>query len=290
LGRLFLLMQAAEEYTIVSELLKKAELLTEYEPAGRAVTYNNFACFSRQHGRLHASLSYLLKALRIEEKLDRVDNPADTHLNLCAVLSQLTRHKEALEHCQAALALLQEELFGGSSLASSAQKPDRIAVLAICYHNIGVECEFLKHYQASLQAYTKGVEVATVYLGHDHGITQTLMRSQESARVSIARFPVRRPALAKPAAPPPSAGTHAYASAPGAKRSPRAGAGFADEGIAPTGSSRRKPTPGSSPSLPSPTSPSSASKTGAQPSFPEENSYKKYSESPLRAAAMASLT
>ena len=32
------------------------------------------------------------KALRIESRLEKVDNPADTHLNMCAVLSQLGRH------------------------------------------------------------------------------------------------------------------------------------------------------------------------------------------------------
>ena len=174
-----------EEYGVVSELLKKAEILTEHDPPGRAVTYNNFACYSRQQGRLHAALSFLQKALRIEERLAKVDNPADTHLNLCAVLSQLSRHREALEHAQAALLLLQEELFGSGASVVAAQKPDRIAVLAICYHNIGVECEFMKHFGASVQAYNKGVEVATVYLGAGHGIALTLKRSLEAARASM---------------------------------------------------------------------------------------------------------
>lgn len=56
--------------------------------------------------------------------------------------------------------LLQDELFGGpGGAAAAAQKPDRIAVLAIAYHNLGVEHEFLKQFTASLQAYTKGVEI-----------------------------------------------------------------------------------------------------------------------------------
>ena len=56
------------------------------------------------------------KALRIESRLEKVDNPADTHLNMCAVLSQLGRHAGALEHAQSALILLQEELFSGTYL------------------------------------------------------------------------------------------------------------------------------------------------------------------------------
>jgi tetratricopeptide (TPR) repeat protein len=159
-----------EDYAMATELLKKAEILTENEPGGRAVTYNNLACFARQQGRLHAALSFLQKALRIEEMLERVENPADTHLNLCAVLSQLGKHPEALQHGIAALTLLQDELFSDATAASAAaQKPDRVAVLAICYHNIGVEYEFLKDFEAAAQAYTKGARngrCCPLVLGH----------------------------------------------------------------------------------------------------------------------------
>jgi hypothetical protein len=48
-----------------------------------------------------------------------VDRPADTFLNLCAVLSQLGRHSAALEHGQSALILLQEELFGEGAAAGA---------------------------------------------------------------------------------------------------------------------------------------------------------------------------
>lgn len=223
----------AEEYAVVADLLKRAEALTENNSAERAVTYNNFACFSRQQGRLHASLSYLQKALAIENRLPDVPNRADTHLNLCAVLSQLSRHPEALEHAQEALTLLQEELFGsGSGHISAAQKPDRVAVLAICYHNIGVECEFLKLHQACTQAYTKGVEIATVYLGAEHGITTTLQKSLNAAKVSIERATKRatagspRPAGAKVYTFEASERTARVEAARRARsRSPRAGAG-----------------------------------------------------------------
>ena len=97
---------------MVTELLKKAEILTERDAAGRAVTYNNLACYYRRVGRLHAALKFLKKALSIEARLERVTNPADTHLNICAVPSQLSRHAEALRHAQAALRLINHELFG----------------------------------------------------------------------------------------------------------------------------------------------------------------------------------
>ena len=87
-----------EDFGMVLELLKKAEILTERDEAGRAVTYNNLACYYRRQGKLHAALSYLQKALRIESRLQHVYNPADTHLNMCAVLSQLGRHAGKLKY------------------------------------------------------------------------------------------------------------------------------------------------------------------------------------------------
>lgn len=58
-----------EDFGMVLELLKKAEILTERDEAGRAVTYNNLACYYRRRGKLHAALQYLQKALKIEAKL-----------------------------------------------------------------------------------------------------------------------------------------------------------------------------------------------------------------------------
>lgn len=57
---------------MVQELLKKSELLTERDPSGRAVTYNNFACYYRKQGKLHAALKYLEKAEIIESKVPGV--------------------------------------------------------------------------------------------------------------------------------------------------------------------------------------------------------------------------
>lgn len=168
-----------EDFNMVLELLKKAEILTERDPAGKAVTLNNLACYYRRQGKLHAALQYLQKALRIEGRV-KVQNPADTYLNACAVLSQLGRHQSALEHAQQALILLQDEL---SILQDQPPKADRIAVLAIAYHNVGVEQEFLK--KPALASYRKGVQVADKYLGPDHAITATLRSSCIAARKAM---------------------------------------------------------------------------------------------------------
>ena len=96
-----------------------------------------------------------------------------------------------MEHAQSALILLQEELFSGAMAGTDggsgvAQKVDRIAVLAIAYHNIGVEQEFLKRHEQSLHSYRKGVDIAETHLGNDHGITITLRNSHIAAQRVLA--------------------------------------------------------------------------------------------------------
>ncbi len=61
------------------------------------MTLNNLACYYRKRGNLRTALQHLEKALKIEECLGGGSsgngNIAGTHLNLCAVLSQLGRHE-----------------------------------------------------------------------------------------------------------------------------------------------------------------------------------------------------
>lgn len=126
--------------------------------------------------------------MKIESKLSNVQNPADTHINACAVLSQLGRHQTALEHAQNALILLQEELLSPPGATGNPTPPqaDRIAVLAIAYHNIGVEQEFLKRFEQSILSYRKGVEVAERYLGAKHPICITLKNSLVASKKAAA--------------------------------------------------------------------------------------------------------
>ena len=122
------------------------------------MTFNNMACYYRRIGKLRTALNFLQKALTIESRLQRPETQADTHLNICAVLSQLNKHELALNHAMSAVILLQEMMLRKRLDPASAQddeddeppitnpdgtpnssSKDRTAVLAIAYHNMGVE-------------------------------------------------------------------------------------------------------------------------------------------------------
>mmetsp|Transcript_32618 Transcript_32618/g.49876 ORF Transcript_32618/g.49876 Transcript_32618/m.49876 type:complete len:124 (+) Transcript_32618:327-698(+) len=123
------------------------------------MTFNNMACYYRRIGKMRTALNFLQRALTIESRLQRPETQADTHLNICAVLSQLNKHELALNHAMSAVILLQEMMLRRKLDPSSAQEDefedmplptgdgqppkeqnkDKVAVLAIAYHNMGVE-------------------------------------------------------------------------------------------------------------------------------------------------------
>eukprot|EP00736_Rhodelphis_marinus_P010887 Rmarinus@m.26866 len=183
----------SDDFNMAMKLIKKAEAITETYEFLRAVTYNNLACYYRRQGKFRAALKYLEKALKLNSKSQETTlNRASTHLNLCAVLSQLGRHAVALEQALQAVIILQEDLFAAvvstqkvnQTLLTKAVVKDKVAVLAIAYHNCGVEQEYLKRWDSCLEYYAKAYDLAESHLGQDHEVARSLWNSLESAQKS----------------------------------------------------------------------------------------------------------
>jgi predicted nucleotidyltransferase component of viral defense system len=64
-----------------------------------------------------------------------------------------------------------DEELASSSAVGDGNSKDRTAVLAIAYHNMGVEQEFLRSYPAAILSYKKAVNFAEKHLGVEDGIT-----------------------------------------------------------------------------------------------------------------------
>lgn len=175
---------------MANNLLQRAELLSRSDPPGKAWTFNNYAGLFRRQGQLHSALRYMKQALAIEQGLPQKEvlYPADTYINMCAVLSQCGRHKDALKHANSALKILQTTLFKGDGPGGScthALRADQIATMVIAYHNIGVENEYIRKFTNAMKAYTRGAELADTYLGENHGLTLALRKSQYACRSAI---------------------------------------------------------------------------------------------------------
>lgn len=163
---------------ISCKFFEKAEALTD--PANlhmspesrlvlRAVTYNNMGCFYKSMSKLHTALQYLRKAQAIEERSNgRCQNPAGTHLNLCALLSQMGKHQEALQHSQKALQLLEANPPGESGGSSSE------SLICVAYFNMGAEFEHLRKTSEACWAYQRAYESCLSELGEDHALSKQI--------------------------------------------------------------------------------------------------------------------
>jgi len=163
-----------------------------------AVTCNNLGCYYKKVGKFHGALSYLRQALKMEIELgtDEV-TLAGTHLNICAILSKLEKHEQAVQHAHSALELINQRIKGAEPDTVS---QDDYSVLAIAYHNVAVERDHLQHYEKAAAAFQQGHQVAKRCLGEDHPLAITLgqncdavlQKSQKSTRSPMAAGATRR--------------------------------------------------------------------------------------------------
>ena len=145
-------------------LLRKAEELTtvsayRYSESLRILTFNNLGCCYRRLGKLKVALKYLKSAADAGHCSCRVSNLSLTHLNICAIQSELGRHDIALEHAQSAVFHCQEELVSAEmeedqdleDVLEPKTKQEKMVTMAIAYHNLAVEMEFTGKGDMSLQ-------------------------------------------------------------------------------------------------------------------------------------------
>ncbi|EQC37412.1 hypothetical protein SDRG_05016 [Saprolegnia diclina VS20] len=143
--------------------------------------FNQLAAYYRRVHKLRVAYSYLQRAMALDGSSGL--RAAETRLNACAILSQLGRHDKALLAAQRALILLQE-----AGNAPDAHAHAHWSAVAVAYHNMAVELEFLKkpHVQV-LQSYKRAVQTACDRLGIDDPLTTALEEAQRAAESLVAR-------------------------------------------------------------------------------------------------------
>eukprot|EP00903_Cladosiphon_okamuranus_P017064 g15726.t1 len=164
----------------------------------QVLTLNNTACLHRRLGESKRALRCLRRAAELGRRSGGNEHLEVTHLNACAVLSELGRHEEALEHARSAVYYGQElEEVGtragvperggeahltSSSGAGSRSRRARLATLAISYYNLAVELEYTHRYEACLRWYNEAVKLARDPDVHNEELIKTFQRSYAEAR------------------------------------------------------------------------------------------------------------
>ena len=170
-----------ENYRDSLSLLKKAEETLNSDENEiipnrlklMGITLNNLGCYYKKHRQPKVALNYLEKALEVELQTESDNvNLAGSHLNICAVLSSLSKHREALKHARQAQALL--ESAHGEETYSFEKTVTLVTSLIITYFNAGVELEHMGKYPDALGYYQIGHDLSKKELGNRHPLTINL--------------------------------------------------------------------------------------------------------------------
>jgi tetratricopeptide (TPR) repeat protein len=123
------------------ELLQRGEKLAEHpllpKVAARelhAFINDSLAYYYLRRGKMAAALGYATRALRVHQKLNDSGHAAKCHLHAAAILSRLGRHEIALTHLMQVL-----EFVDDGRLDTGGGAPQKLCLVAVCYHNAAVE-------------------------------------------------------------------------------------------------------------------------------------------------------
>ena len=152
-------------YRLLQDARRKAEIDTGL----LAITLNNLGCYYKRVGKPMHALKQLYEALRLESLPPaNATSIAGTHLNICAIRSQLGKHQSALAEALKALEVLSTPQEASSNTAST---------LAIAYYNAGVELEYLKRLVEAEEMFRSGWKVVKDDLGEEHPLVKSLLAS-----------------------------------------------------------------------------------------------------------------
>lgn len=119
-----------------------------------ALLHNVKACYYRSRGRLQLALRELRHAAKY---VHGGPSLATLSINMCAILSQLGKHRRALQHAQTAVVVLQNEKQDLSAPSSSLTSCSVRENLSLAYYNCGVELEFCNQTEQAMKMYNHAI-------------------------------------------------------------------------------------------------------------------------------------
>jgi tetratricopeptide (TPR) repeat protein len=169
------LKSAFDQFKYAEAILLANQTVEAERTALLAVTCNNLGCYYKKLGKFHGALSYLRRSLKMEVEINTDEvTLAGTHLNLCAVLSKLEKHDKAVQHALNALQLMSHRI---NEVATATATQDEYIVLAIAWHSVALEREFLQQWDQAATAFQTGYQVAKRLIGESHPLTMALEQS-----------------------------------------------------------------------------------------------------------------
>lgn len=158
-----------KNYTAAKSLLHRSLEMLKYPESSdsilklKSVTYNNLGILYKHIKDYEKSLHYLTLALEVSDNLQNDDqNKAGTHLNICAIRSEINQHEKALQHALIAVKIL---LKGGHEYSKN---------LIVAFHSAGIEYQIVGLPLKAVQCFERGYNLALDTLGRGNQLTQSL--------------------------------------------------------------------------------------------------------------------
>eukprot|EP00933_Yihiella_yeosuensis_P004454 TRINITY_DN10881_c0_g1_i2.p1 TRINITY_DN10881_c0_g1~~TRINITY_DN10881_c0_g1_i2.p1 ORF type:complete len:1584 (+),score=332.04 TRINITY_DN10881_c0_g1_i2:188-4939(+) len=197
------------KHTVALELFKKAEAMTEAENVPnfkrrvtlRASTFNNLCCYFRNRGKLNASVQFVEKALKLEQRYKEAESPATTHLNYSVLLSTMGRHEQALEHLETAIAVLHDQDREIEYELGEAQdhgdesgivkrreqlRQETCSMLVIAHYNMWVEHVRLNRKSTGISFLSRAANIAKHKLGESSPLADKMEQACVAAKEQMA--------------------------------------------------------------------------------------------------------
>ncbi|CEO97465.1 hypothetical protein PBRA_000810, partial [Plasmodiophora brassicae] len=171
------------------KLLEKA-LRNEAGDATLLQTLNNMGCTQRSLGRTVKALEIMTDAVNTHGPGGSDLAVATIRLNMGSLHSQLGRHHDAIQEISAAMRSTHRTLIanGGDSPADDSDTlPATIVLLALIYHAMGVEYDYLHDSRVAISWYRRAFRMAHRHIGTRDGLTLQLRNSLRSAKKAYGR-------------------------------------------------------------------------------------------------------
>ena len=131
-----------------------------------ALTFTNLGCFFKKTEKNQEALEYFLKAVSLDNKINsEFGSISGAYLNICSILSEQGKHKEALDNALKGINFLKKNWNN---------TPELITNLVLSYHAAGIEYQHLNLFEESEQTFRKGWDISQNYFGIKNSLTLTL--------------------------------------------------------------------------------------------------------------------
>lgn len=130
------------DYNTGYQILSRASTLAENEEIFsrnsslhlKAFIHDTYAYYYYRKKKAQAALSFSQKAMKVHHRMQDWAHVSKCHLHSGAILGRLGRHDEAVRCYAQVLALVED-----GSLNVGGTQPQKLCMVAVCYHNIAVE-------------------------------------------------------------------------------------------------------------------------------------------------------